>query len=160
MEGQDWLKVLFGAVLAVSSSVLTQLFIAKQSDLSQRIDEVIKVIWEYAEISSKYWCDEYEGKPIELAESKISGLDFYVGSLISSISSEHSRTVAWMEIEKALESLADSTTGGSFQVKGRPANKERATEIYSNASQLCVLLRSERRRLIRLPVRAFLKCEC
>ncbi|MBZ0259716.1 MAG: hypothetical protein K8F90_03845 [Hyphomicrobiales bacterium] len=151
MNWEDVLKIVIGAMLALSAGVATQIFVARQSELTQRTDELIKFIWEYAELSSKYWSENDSQESLRIIEAKMVAHDFFIGSMLASMTSANSGFAGWADVERALFLLSNTTTGGNFQVAGRKPDLSRAAQVYSNASQLCVALRTARRNLIRFP---------
>jgi hypothetical protein len=146
----DILKITLGAVLALSSGIVTQVFVARQNELTQRIDELVKLIWDYAELSSKYWAGDFTVGEIGKIEARMVAMDHFIGSMLAEMFATNVHFQMKEEIERTLLRLSNSTTGGSFQVKNRANDSFRSSEVYTNASELCVRLRSERRKLIKL----------
>ncbi len=145
----DVAKVALGAFLALASGFFTQLFVIKQKELTDRIDELVRFIWEYADISSKYWAGEFRKKEIQKIEARMVGMDHFIGTMLSSISA-NAKFDMKHDLERLLVVLSNSTTGGNFQVNDRQDDPLKSTEIYVNASELCIRLRTERRKLLRL----------
>lgn len=145
MEKWDIAKILLGAVLALSGGVIARFLDSKQNDLSQRVDELTKLIWEFAELSSKYWSTKQSPELLKLSEAKIAGLDHYIGANISFIIEKYPNFESNHKIQDLLNNLSDAATGGNFQVSNRRKDMARINEIYSHASLLCVGLRMARR---------------
>ena len=149
MEISDIFKICIGAFLALSSGLLTQLFIARQNELGQRIDELIKFIWEYGELAANYWKSPHNPDD-DVIESKIVARDHFIGSVLAGMRVTYNDTAGWDRVETSLLDLNNSATGGNFQVLTRKADLERAAKVNLYASELCVRLRDQRRKLIRI----------
>jgi hypothetical protein len=149
VQWADVFKIAIGAVLAVGSGFLTQVYFARQGELTQRVDELIKLVWDYADLSSNYWLSERVDEKIVQQEAKIVAIDHYIGSVIANLAQDGARFKQQREIDRLLTHLSETATGGNFQVAGRKVNDVRSQQVYSNAGELCVALRSERRKLLK-----------
>ena len=87
----DALKILLGAGLALAAGIWTQLFVAKQNELTQRIDELVKLIWEYADLSSRYWSGEFKKLDHNKTEARMVAMDHFIGSMISEMAATNGR---------------------------------------------------------------------
>lgn len=108
-----------------------------------QIDRLCKSVDELADLSTEYWLAEADpmGESQKHLEAKIIGkqarIDGYWVTVRARLHDEH-----LVLLDDLLEQISDSSSGGRFQVRGRPRDTERALVAQSNAGDLNTALRN------------------
>lgn len=133
-------------MVAFAATRLHSVYQGRQLDLTGRVDELVKLVRQYADDCAAYWAKPATDPSERTANARITALDHEIGALIRFVVERHPG--AFDHCAATFNTLHRVATGDTFGEYARGADEPRAAQILRLASLLTTELRQGRTRRV------------